>query len=164
MTDVGALIDIIYEQNIKLFIGGVVTRGAALTTASAPDRVTLMSGFDLDLDFPEERFDFGRDRDYSHATPDIGLEFIMHVDKGIIPRLTAMATQNAQNILPIHAIVIEATPAGGAAGDVKRIIGRGKLKRLRLLKTEGGQRSPSAGRVFIRMLDYANASSHVLPT
>lgn len=163
MPDVGALLDIVYEQNVKFFIGPAVTRTAPLTASSVPDRVTLMTGLDLDVEFPEDRFDWGRDRDYSHATPDVGLEAIILMDKAMVGRIKTMATQNAQNILPIHALMVENTPAGGTAADTKRVIARGKLTRFRTVKPEGGAKFPIAMRCFFRLLDYTNVTASFLP-
>ena len=125
---------LIMAQNVELKLNNPNAE------AGEDEVFTTMREIHYRVTHPEERFDHGRDAEYSHAKPDIEMTTIMTMAKEVA---TLLADRNIRTdrtgILPAHnyELLMVANNDTQADRSVRRLLMEAKLRDLEVIKPDG---------------------------
>ncbi len=139
---------IITAQNVQLQVGASPGNNSSTTG----DVLVKMREVEIEKDHPETRIDHGKTRNYTHASPDISIRFILSASKSVFAYIKTRNTVNAQNVLPIYPWNIKCTADDGTVKNLKIA---GKLPYKRVIKNDADPQAPVDIECRIRITDVA---------
>ena len=126
---------LIMAQNVELKLNNPVAND------DEPDEtLTTMREIHYRVTHPEERFDHGRDAEYSHAKPDIELTTIMTMAKEVATVLAGRNERTSRTgILPTHTyeLLLVANDDTEDVRSIRTIGMEAKLRDLEVIKPDG---------------------------
>ena len=127
------------------------------STTAGNDKLIAVRDVDVVVDPPEQRTDHGEVPIYTHAAPDITLDFTVTLTHDLFAYMRTRGSINTNGTIPKYKWGFKVTPQGGSA-NARTIVFNGKLTRRHVMRRdEAGV--PSQARYRVRVTDAAEPAA-----
>lgn len=148
MTAIGTLRKLVLAQNVQLLVDDDGKPLEGTGTAGTDDEFATMLQVRVHKSHPESRYNYGKDRNYQHGAPDIGLSFTLSTTEETLDKLDEWSTRNTNGEIPERNYAVKYTALDGSTHTMTF---KGKLRDTDDGKQRNAQQDPVDSNCFIRI-------------